>query len=69
MNDITENVTMTDNDLEESNLPQQQQPTTQNTITTAIAAGNFDHQFNTHSKNKSTNNSSEIPTGVNPNRQ
>jgi len=59
------NVDMADNDQIET-VQQQQHTITTNKTTTALAAGNFEHQFSTKSKNVDT---SDPPPGVNPNRQ
>jgi hypothetical protein len=67
-NDESINVTMI-NDEQTETGQQLQSTTTNNKITTALAAGNFEHQFSTSSKSADIPNNSETPSGVNPNRQ
>jgi hypothetical protein len=59
-NMATEDVTMTDQKTTE-----QQEATTGSTITTAVAEGNFDHQFGNKAKSNDTDNNNAPLSGVN----
>jgi len=61
-----EDVTMIDNEQAPSSVQQQQQTTITGKVTTAIAAGDFDHQFN---MNKNTKDRTNIASEPGANRQ